>query len=87
LYLIQRPVLHLKDDKTKVVNIEKEIRFVVIDIGRVPGDIVRIRLRNLQEEQIELPLALGVKHLVINRDHKSHNKTSTVFLNDHFVTC
>ncbi len=46
LDLTKIPVFHLKNNQAHILAVEQEIRFVSVDVRRVPAEIVRIGLAN-----------------------------------------
>jgi len=44
LDLAESPVFYLEDDQANILAVEQEIRFVSVDVRRVPAELVGIRL-------------------------------------------
>ena len=72
LDLAESPVFHLEDNQANIFAVEQKIRFVPVDIRRVPAEVVRIRLGHPLEELVESLFPLRPKLLNISGYHRRH---------------
>ena len=53
LDLAKSPVFYLENDQANILAVEQKIRFVSVDVRRVPAQVVRIRFGHSFEEFVE----------------------------------
>jgi hypothetical protein len=70
--LLKDPVFHLKNNQANLFAEEQKIRFVSIDIRRLPAEVMCIRLSHPLEEPVEDLLTFCLKLLDITGYHHRH---------------
>ena len=76
LDLAKSPVFYLEDDQANILAVEQKVRFVSVDVRRVPAEIVGIGLGHPLEEPVEGLFPFCSKLLNIPGYHRRHNYPS-----------